>query len=158
MECPRKDSWRWLPFPAPEDLPDPGIEYPSLVSPALAGRFFTTVPSGKPKCQFYWMPKLEMSICFRGSESSAFRTVTHKFHRKTFLLIKANLESGPSVPNANPQNARAEEGQGASKVVSGCCQVQAATRDSVCHDPCIQDTWVKAFCVFSIKFKITPAI
>ena len=28
-------------------LPDPGIEPASLVSPALAGRFFTTVPPGK---------------------------------------------------------------------------------------------------------------
>ena len=42
MECPRKDSWSWLPFPAPEDLPDPGTEPSSLVSAALAGRFFTT--------------------------------------------------------------------------------------------------------------------
>ena len=98
MECPRKDSWSWLPFPAPEDLPDPGTEPSSLVSAALAGRFFTTVPSGKPKCQFYWMPKPEMSICLRGSESSAFRTVNLEFHRKMLLLIKANLESGPSVP------------------------------------------------------------
>ena len=32
----------WLPFPLPGDLPDPGIEPVSLVSPALAGRFFTT--------------------------------------------------------------------------------------------------------------------
>ena len=37
-----------LPFPAPWDLPDPGIELMSLVSPALAGGFFTTEPSGKP--------------------------------------------------------------------------------------------------------------
>ena len=29
-----------LPFPPPGDLPDPGIELSSLVSPALAGRFF----------------------------------------------------------------------------------------------------------------------
>jgi len=34
-----------LPFPSPRDLPDPGIE---LVSPALAGIFFTTEPPGKP--------------------------------------------------------------------------------------------------------------
>ena len=32
-------------FPSPGDLPDPGIEY---TYPALAGRFFTTVPPGKP--------------------------------------------------------------------------------------------------------------
>ena len=31
-----------MPFPPPRDLPDPGIEPPSLVSPALAGGFFTT--------------------------------------------------------------------------------------------------------------------
>ena len=36
--------------------------------------------------------------------------------------------------NANPQNARVEEGQGASKVVLGWCQGQVATRDAVCHD------------------------
>jgi len=32
----------WLPFPFPEDLPDPGIEATSFMSPALAGGFFTT--------------------------------------------------------------------------------------------------------------------
>ena len=32
-----------MPFPTPGDLPNPGIEPVSLVSPALAGRFFTTV-------------------------------------------------------------------------------------------------------------------
>ena len=31
-----------LPFPSPGDLPDPGIQPSSLMSPALAGRFFTT--------------------------------------------------------------------------------------------------------------------
>ena len=31
-----------LPFPSPGDLPNPGIDSTSLVSPALAGRFFTT--------------------------------------------------------------------------------------------------------------------
>ena len=33
-----------LPFPAPGDLPDPGIELASPVFPALAGRSFTTEP------------------------------------------------------------------------------------------------------------------
>ena len=32
----------WLPLPNPGDIPDSGIEPTSLVSPALAGRFFTT--------------------------------------------------------------------------------------------------------------------
>ena len=41
------ESWRGLPSPPPGDLPDPGIE---LVSPALAGRLFTTETPGKPEC------------------------------------------------------------------------------------------------------------
>ena len=38
----RQEHWSGLPFPAPGDLSDPGIEPKSLRSPALAGRFFTT--------------------------------------------------------------------------------------------------------------------
>ena len=38
----RQEYWSGLPFPPPEDLPDPGIEPVSPVSPALARRFFTT--------------------------------------------------------------------------------------------------------------------
>ena len=42
MGFPRQEYWSGLPFPSPGDLPDPGIEPESLVSPALAGGFFTT--------------------------------------------------------------------------------------------------------------------
>ena len=48
MEFHRQGYWSELPFSPPGDLPDPGIEHLSLVSPALAGRFFTTEPPGKP--------------------------------------------------------------------------------------------------------------
>ena len=41
---PRQEYWSGLPFPSPGHLLNPGIE---PVSPALAGRFFTTVPPGK---------------------------------------------------------------------------------------------------------------
>ena len=37
-------SWSGLPFPPPRDFPYPGIKLVSPLSPALAGRFFTTVP------------------------------------------------------------------------------------------------------------------
>ena len=49
MGFPRQECWRGLPFPSPGDLSDSGIEPVSPVSPALAGRFFTTEPPGKPK-------------------------------------------------------------------------------------------------------------
>ena len=42
MEFPRQEFWSEWPFPPPGDLPDPGIEPTCLMSPALAGRFFTT--------------------------------------------------------------------------------------------------------------------
>ena len=38
----RQEHWSGLPCPPPRDLPDPGIEPASLMSPELAGRFFTT--------------------------------------------------------------------------------------------------------------------
>ena len=38
----RQEYWSRLPCPPPGDLPDPGIEPMSLMSPALAGGFFTT--------------------------------------------------------------------------------------------------------------------
>ena len=38
----RQVYWNGLPCPPPRDLPDPGIKPASLMSPAMAGGFFTT--------------------------------------------------------------------------------------------------------------------
>ena len=46
MGLSRQEYWSGLPFPPPGDLPNSQI---GPVSAALAGRFFTTEPSGKPK-------------------------------------------------------------------------------------------------------------
>ena len=43
MGLSRQEYWSGLLFPSPGDLPDAGIEPTSLKSPALAGRFFTTI-------------------------------------------------------------------------------------------------------------------
>ena len=48
----RQECWSGLPFPPPGDLPDPGIEPTSLMSPALAGRFFTLATPGQPSSYF----------------------------------------------------------------------------------------------------------
>ena len=45
MEFSRQEYWSRFPFSTPGDLPNPGIK---PTSPALASRFFTTVPPGKP--------------------------------------------------------------------------------------------------------------
>ena len=41
----RQESWSGSPFPSPGGLPNPAAE---PLSPALAGGFFTTEPTGKP--------------------------------------------------------------------------------------------------------------
>ena len=46
MGFPRQEYWSGLPWSPPGDLPDPGTE---SASPAVASRFFTAEPSGKPR-------------------------------------------------------------------------------------------------------------
>ena len=41
MEFSRQEYWSGLPCPSPGDLPNPGIKAESVMSPALAGGFFT---------------------------------------------------------------------------------------------------------------------
>ena len=45
----RQEFWSGLPCPPPGDLPNPGIEPASLMSPALAGGFFTTSATWKSR-------------------------------------------------------------------------------------------------------------
>ena len=56
---PRQEYWSRLPFPPPNDLPNPGVKPVSPASSALAGRFFTTEPPGKPQIRivghFYYL-------------------------------------------------------------------------------------------------------
>ena len=42
MGLSRQEHWSGLPFPPPGDLPNSRMEPTSLMSPALAGGFFTT--------------------------------------------------------------------------------------------------------------------
>ena len=56
MGFPRQEYGSRLPFPLPGHLPNPGIEPSSPVAPALAARFFTTEPPGKP-CLLVLPPK-----------------------------------------------------------------------------------------------------
>ena len=44
MEFARQEWWSGMPFPPSRDLPNPGIEPTSPVSPALGGGFFTAEP------------------------------------------------------------------------------------------------------------------
>ena len=50
MAFSRQEYWSELSFPPPGDLPDPGIEPRSLVSPASAADSFPLAPPEKPEC------------------------------------------------------------------------------------------------------------
>ena len=52
MEYSRQEYWNGLPFPFTGDLPNPGIKPVSLVSPALAGGFFTTSSTWEAQITF----------------------------------------------------------------------------------------------------------
>ena len=71
----RQEYWSGLPFSSPGDHPDPGMEHPSLTSPALAGGFFIIVLPGKPRKQWHHL----------------------KYQRSYYLSIKTNF-SQPSSP------------------------------------------------------------
>ena len=63
MEFSKQEYWSALPFAPPGDLPNPGIR---PMSPALAGRFFTTESLGLTKSKltflvFHWYIKKIMS-------------------------------------------------------------------------------------------------
>ena len=52
MGLSRQEYWSRLQFSPPGDLPNPGIEPASLVSPVLAEGFFTTVAPGSPQFSY----------------------------------------------------------------------------------------------------------
>ena len=58
---PRQEYWSVQPFPSLGNLPNPRIK---PVSPALAGGFFTTEPTAKPKGEIT-VPILEVSRKFQ---------------------------------------------------------------------------------------------
>ena len=49
----RQEYWSGLPFSLSWNLPDPGVKHMSLASPALAGRLFTSEPSGSRLAPVY---------------------------------------------------------------------------------------------------------
>ena len=77
MEFSRQEYWSELLFPSPGDLPDLGMELESLVSPALAGRFFTTAPPGKPMTGRYReLQRDKTDVCGRPDSRPRIRFLT----------------------------------------------------------------------------------
>ena len=71
MGLSRQESWSGLPFPPLGDLPNPGIKPVSLMSPALAGGFFTVAPPGKFSGLSMWAPNPLTGFLTRGEDTDA---------------------------------------------------------------------------------------
>ena len=90
MEFSRQGYWSGLPFPPPGDLSSPGIEPTFLASPALAGRFFTSVPSGRPSVP---IREMQFKITMRYHLTSA---------RMAIIKKSRTINSGEDVERTEP--------------------------------------------------------
>ena len=85
----RQEYWSGLPCPRPGDLPDPGTESTSLMSPTLAGGFFITSSTWRALLSnLYEMNGLETwSVLFtsRGGENAFTSVVSNPLERAVLL-------------------------------------------------------------------------
>ena len=108
----RQEYWSGLPFPSPEDLPNPGTE---TVSTALAGRIVTIEPPGNTKytfspVQFISVAQSCPTVCDPMNHSTPGLPVHHQLpeftqthvHRVGDAIQPSHPRSSPSSPAPNP--------------------------------------------------------
>ena len=88
-------SWSGLLFPSPGDLPNPGIELPSLTSPALADGFFTT--SATWEAHVYSVLHahfLGRSLGIQSSETSGCMSIAWEMFHSVMAKLQKEADSG----------------------------------------------------------------
>ena len=99
MDFSRQEYWSGLPFSTPRDLPDPGVEPASLMSPALAGGFFTTSASWEAQLSKTWINYSFSLLYFQLLPSDDFSLSTY-LNIHVFPLLKTYCLPfilGPSI-------------------------------------------------------------
>ena len=86
VEFSRQEYRSALPFPTPGHLPDPEIEPATLVSPALAGGFFTTGPPGSSDRK-----EAKQSLC----DVSAYLASITPSYKVLLFSVSIHMESCP---------------------------------------------------------------
>ena len=84
----RQEYWSGLPFPSPRDLPHPGIQPVVLMSPALAGRFFTGTATWEAPQNLDGMKVTQMYVyAFVKVHGTVHLTSTHVQHYHTAVFF-----------------------------------------------------------------------
>ena len=95
----RQEYWSGLPLPPPGDLPQPGIKPSSLMSPALAGGFFTTTATWEAPHVIY--SYLELSCVFICSLVNC-PSLHVNFTRSATTAAAKSLQSCPTLCDPVP--------------------------------------------------------
>ena len=77
MGFPRQEYWSGLPFLSPGDLPNPGIEPRSPVSPALAGRLYHLGSPNPSGVTSVWSP--QRGLCDKPKNQV--------FYKQTYMVL-----------------------------------------------------------------------
>ena len=120
----KQEYWRGLPFLYPGDFPDPGIE---PASPALASKFFTTEPLGKPISNY--IPQLKKK---------------KEKKRKVTVGFSNSSVGKESSCNAGGASSIPESGRSAEEEIGHPLQYSWASlvAQLVKNLPAVQKTWV----------------
>ena len=95
MEFSGQEYWSGLPFPTPGDLPNPGIDPTSPMSPSLAGRLFTNKLGRSLK---YWQAPRSSGELIKHATSLVWPPdiLTHKWNPGIHMCVSAPMVLMPS--------------------------------------------------------------
>ena len=99
MGFPRQQYWSGLPSLSPADFPNPGIR---LMSPVLAGGFFTAEPPGKPAHHVYCLLALVMLLLGRFNRVRLCATPETAAHQAPQSLGFSRQEHRSGLPFPSP--------------------------------------------------------
>ena len=123
----REEYWSGLPCPPPRDLPNPGIEPTSLVSLALAGKFFTTSTNWEAVLKLYMLliVTYDMSLNHINRERSGWRLHGPSEGQRSFHLMVVSTPSSTFPSSCSLESSMntwmggKEEGKTISKLLIG---------------------------------------
>ena len=101
-----QEYWSGLPCPPPGDLPDPGLKPASLMSPGLAGGFFTTGTTCWASLPNLESPNLFVKITgafdnrYKGGQSAS--EVTLVLGSASVALRQDSTRTTREVPSCSP--------------------------------------------------------